>query len=222
MVVNRYHPVKNLILFLIITLLLIPQMVCAASITLAWDANKENDLLGYKIYYGTSSGNYDSSTFVGNVKSCEISELKDSVKYYIAITALDTSGNESDYSKEITTKHCFSGITLLTLPPFITTISPCFNYTGEENRFTLIQEDSTVSNQVGDFNQTKSHFDAICEYDLDLSGEIIHYSWKLNGNGNASSNPLIFGNLTVVIETSTAKTIGMGIFSGFKISDLRQ
>ena len=41
----------------------------AANVTFKWDANGEADLAGYKIYYGTSSGNYTNSVDVGNTTS---------------------------------------------------------------------------------------------------------------------------------------------------------
>jgi len=76
------------------------------SITLAWnspDANSDgsdiNDLAGYKIYYGASSGNYTQSIDVGNITSAAISNLS-SGTWCFATTAYDTSGNESEYSNE--------------------------------------------------------------------------------------------------------------------------
>jgi len=76
------------------------------SVTLVWDnpdGNSDgsdlNDLAGYKIYYGTSSGNYTQSIDVGNITSAAISNLS-SGTWCFATTAYDTSGNESDYSNE--------------------------------------------------------------------------------------------------------------------------
>jgi len=74
--------------------------------TLTWDPPTTNtdgtsltDLAGYKVYYGTTSGNYTASTDVGNVTTYTVSDLPPQV-YYFAITAYDTVGNESDYSNE--------------------------------------------------------------------------------------------------------------------------
>ena len=79
---------------------------------LVWDAPSSNtdgspatDLAGYKIYYGTVSGNYTASIDVGNTTSIPIATLSSSVPisglYYIAVTVYDTAGNESAYSNEI-------------------------------------------------------------------------------------------------------------------------
>jgi hypothetical protein len=77
------------------------------SVTLAWNAPTTNtdgtpltDLAGYKVYYGTSSGNYTRAIDVGNVETYKIEGLQ-SGTYYFATTAYDKSGNESDYSNEV-------------------------------------------------------------------------------------------------------------------------
>ena len=73
----------------------------AAQVTLAWDHNKEADLAGYKIYYGTSSGNYDVTWDVGNWTTCTIAGLEEGKTYYFAATAYDIHDNESDFSNEV-------------------------------------------------------------------------------------------------------------------------
>ncbi|NOZ67856.1 MAG: fibronectin type III domain-containing protein [Deferribacteres bacterium] len=84
---------------------------------LTWTAPETNadgtpltDLAGYKIYYGRLSGNYTEVKDVG-IPSCEPRGDKTECSYtveglssgtwYFAITAYDTSGNESDYSNEV-------------------------------------------------------------------------------------------------------------------------
>jgi hypothetical protein len=73
----------------------------SAQITIAWNPNSESDLAGYKMYYGSSSRNYDSSVDVGSQTSYTLSGLVESETYYIALTAYDISGNESNYSAEL-------------------------------------------------------------------------------------------------------------------------
>ena len=77
------------------------QKACAAEVTLAWDSNPESDIAGYKIYYGFQSRVYSYVIDVGNWTSCVISGLELGHIYFCALTAYDTSGNESDYSSEI-------------------------------------------------------------------------------------------------------------------------
>jgi len=82
---------------------------------LLWDQPTSNtdgspitDLTAYRVYYGTTPGSYIASINVGNVTSVSLSVLSSTVPapgiYYIAVTALDVTGNESAYSNEIQKK----------------------------------------------------------------------------------------------------------------------
>lgn len=68
---------------------------------LAWDANQEPDLAGYRVYYGTSPRDYINFVDVGNVTLYRLDNLMEGVAYFIAVTAYDTAGNESDFSEEV-------------------------------------------------------------------------------------------------------------------------
>ncbi len=90
-----------LLTLLAFALLLSPMVAYGAAVSLAWDANTEPDLAGYKIYYGTASGDYSHSIDVGNVTQCALADLDDGVTYYLAATAYDVDSNESAYSVEL-------------------------------------------------------------------------------------------------------------------------
>lgn len=103
----------------------------AQSVIVSWDANTEEDLSGYKIYWGNESrfvtvkvisqipsqldGNgitlleyqmtlessyYSNSIDVGNVTQKKIQGLNEGT-WFFACTAYDLSGNESEYSEEV-------------------------------------------------------------------------------------------------------------------------
>jgi len=80
---------------------LFPTLLTASVLTLAWDPNTEWDLAGYKIYYGTRSGDYDSVIDVGYTTYHTIRGLEPETRYYLALTAYDISYNESDFSWEV-------------------------------------------------------------------------------------------------------------------------
>lgn len=74
--------------------------------TLSWDANAESDLAGYKIHYGTESGNYTeqidvSLTSTPTAPEYTLSNLTDGVTYYFAVSAYDAANNESGLSNEV-------------------------------------------------------------------------------------------------------------------------
>lgn len=88
----------------------------AMDVTLAWDANSETDLAGYKIYYGTTAGGLYNGTGSSDGASAIIiplSRLIDPASpeftvhglpdgtYYLAATAYNTDGIESGYSNEV-------------------------------------------------------------------------------------------------------------------------
>jgi len=73
----------------------------SATVTLAWDPNPEPSVAGYRLYLGTSPGYYTSSVDVAASTQATISSLIEGVTYYMAVTAYDTSGNQSGYSNEI-------------------------------------------------------------------------------------------------------------------------
>lgn len=81
--------------------LVLPAAARSASVSLGWDANTEPDLAGYKLYYGTASRTYSGNLTVGNYSSCTISGLTEGRTYYFAVTAYNTKGLESPYSKEL-------------------------------------------------------------------------------------------------------------------------
>lgn len=57
--------------------------------------------MGYKIYYRTSSSGYGSPIDVGNVLTYTIPGLTEGLTYHFALTAYDTSLNESVRSAEV-------------------------------------------------------------------------------------------------------------------------
>jgi len=80
---------------------LFPVHLPASALTLAWDSNTEDDLAGYKVYYGTRSRDYDSVIDVGDTTYHTIRGLEPETRYYLALTAYDISYNESDFSEEV-------------------------------------------------------------------------------------------------------------------------
>jgi hypothetical protein len=104
-------------IFLVAGLVALPQT--ARSVSLAWDSGAEPDIAGYKLYYGTASGNYRNEIDVGKVTTITISGLASGVTYYFATTAYDTLGLESGYSQEVSYAVPFTNP-----PPAIVLASP--------------------------------------------------------------------------------------------------
>ena len=71
------------------------------TIKLTWDANKEPDIAGYRVYYGTAPRRYGPGIDVGNVTNFQITGLIRGQRYYVTVTAYDVAGKESNYSNEV-------------------------------------------------------------------------------------------------------------------------
>jgi len=80
-----------------------------SSATLSWtipstneDGTPLTDLAGFRVYYGTRTGNYTETTTVDNpgVSSLVVDNLSIDSTYFFVMTAFDASGNESKLSNE--------------------------------------------------------------------------------------------------------------------------
>ncbi len=72
----------------------------SAQVTLSWDANTEEALVGYVIHYGERSGGYDKKIDVGNVTTHVVPGLTEGKQYFYAVTAYDATRVESRFSNE--------------------------------------------------------------------------------------------------------------------------
>lgn len=71
-------------------------------VDLIWNENDESDLDSYTVYRSTTSGSYDEAFFNGLVSgNFQDTSVANGVTYYYVVTAVDTSGNESEYSTEV-------------------------------------------------------------------------------------------------------------------------
>ena len=94
-------------LFFLCLILMLPVIVQAASVTMTWDRNREPDIAGYKIFYGTHSEQYTNSITIYDSanqplqRSYTVAGLSEGTTYYSALKTFDQAGQESGYSNEI-------------------------------------------------------------------------------------------------------------------------
>lgn len=69
-------------------------------LSLVWEASAEQDLAGYKVYVGRKSRKYDYAVMAGLATEWSLEGLEPSGRYYFAVTAFNTAGNESLFSGE--------------------------------------------------------------------------------------------------------------------------
>ena len=159
---------------------------------LAWARNTELDLSYYKVYYGTSSRNYSHYVPIDRqFPSCELDEnyLTVGRTYYIALTALDFSLNESGYSEELVVyiesppTNTTSSTTPTTTPSTTTTTALSPNHCSTDDVLILhgtIPEEGTMSVTLTDnLSNAVSASIFLTLFDADVSEEGYIY---INGN----------------------------------------
>jgi hypothetical protein len=73
----------------------------AADLKIVWQPNSEPDLAGYFVYYGVETNFYTHRFAVGLQTEYTIRHLTSGETYFVAVTAVDTAGNESAFSEEV-------------------------------------------------------------------------------------------------------------------------
>ena len=111
---------------LISTLPVLSGFWTSSTIEIDWtDAEPASDVVGYRVYYGTSSGNYSQSVNVGNTTSTTLTGLANCTDWYAAVKAYNGAGESPEFSNEISGWAC----------PIVNTPSPASGIQGTQ--FTL-------------------------------------------------------------------------------------
>lgn len=83
-------------------LLWAPHAQAAQTVTLAWNPGSASGIAGYRVHYGTSSGNYTQTSDVGNTTTATVASLTGGTTYFFAVTDYNSAGTESSPSNEVT------------------------------------------------------------------------------------------------------------------------
>jgi hypothetical protein len=70
-------------------------------VTLIWDPSSDPTVTGYKIHYGSTPGNYQTSISVGNQTSYTVTGFG-SGTHYFTVAAYNSAGGQSAFSNEVT------------------------------------------------------------------------------------------------------------------------
>lgn len=86
---------------LLATLFYLTTVFTAVETEITWSENSEADLAGYKLYVGKAPRQYTQVIDVGSQSRYNFTLTETGVTYYFAVVAYDSSGNQSDYSEEV-------------------------------------------------------------------------------------------------------------------------
>ena len=142
-----------ILLFSLLIISLSHPAAWAVNATLTWtpsttylDGTPLTDLAGFKVYYGTASNTYTQAVDAGltatpSIPTYTVNNLMTGETYYFAVTAYDTSGNESSYSNEVSKSF---GVTTT---PTTTTTSTTLDTTppGDAQNFTAVAGDQLIT-----------------------------------------------------------------------------
>ncbi len=73
----------------------------AVTLRASWQPSPDSRVVGYKLHYGQSSGNYTTVVNTASQTTCTLTDLQQTRTYYFAASAYDAQGNASPFSDEI-------------------------------------------------------------------------------------------------------------------------
>jgi hypothetical protein len=179
----------------------------AAQVSLAWDANTETNLAGYRVHIGQASRAYDTVIDVGKVTSYTVSGLLDGRVYYFAVTAYDTAGAQSVFSEEVTAMPADA------TPPAISGVSASPTRTGA----TISWLTNEASDSQVEYGATTSYGtlspvngSPVMSHTVTISGlaptSLYHYRVR---SRDASGNLAISGDFAFTTTGDTAPTVSI-------------
>lgn len=80
------------------------EMFPDVAITCGWTHSTSTNVVAYKVYWGPSVGNYTNHIDVGYVTTATITNVTRNTWYWLAGTAVDANGLESDFSNEVSVR----------------------------------------------------------------------------------------------------------------------
>jgi len=170
--------------------------LATGNVTLAWDANPDPSVAGYKLYYGTASGNYGTVIPAGTATTATASNLTEGATYYFAATDYDTNGFESDFSTEV------AYTVPITSSNRAPTLDPLANRTINESaplqtvNLTGITSGATNENQTLTVTATSSNPGLI------PNPAVIYTSPNTSGSITFTPVPILFGSATITVTVN--------------------
>ena len=211
----------------------------SAQLTLAWDPSPDPVCTGYKVYWGTVSGNYSWSSDAGSQATHTVPDLAEGATYYFVATAYDAARTESSFSNEVA--QTVSATCAYTISPAsgsfgagggtgqinVTTASTCNWTTSNTSSWVSITEGASVTGpgtvaysvapNAGSTARAAGLTVAGNVFTINQSGAQQSYTINVTAGANGSVSPS--GAVTVTSGANQAFTITPA--SGYRIQDVK-
>jgi hypothetical protein len=197
-----------------VLLLLSAKAAYPGQVTLAWDPNTEPDLAGYKVYVGESSRVYQPGVSVGNITTSTITGLVEGRLYYFAVTAYNSTGNESGFSNEVSTIVVPLDVTppsvSITAPAAGATVSGAVTVVASATDNVGVTQVQILVDGTALATDTVAPYEAAWDTSTVANGPhtLTSVAWDLAGNATTSAA----AGVTVANEDTLV--IGLGSFPG--------
>src|SRR4051812_33809955 len=163
----------------LVLLVATPSLSLADTAVMSWDANRDTDLVGYCVYVGSESNTYTHKTTLGNITNAYV-DLWPGTNY-IAVTARNSSGLESDFSN-------VSVIPVNNPPPPFIRASKCTDgirlewdsISGGLYRVAVATELATPPNHLGQFAPMSTSYWTEITGDMQATGSQMEWSEPFN------------------------------------------
>lgn len=211
----------------------------SAQLTLAWDTSTDPACTGYKVYWGTASGNYSWSSDSGNQTTAVVPNLSEGATYYFVATAYDAARAESAFSNEVA--HTVPATCAYTISPAsrsfgagggtgqvgVTTANACNWTTSNTSSWVSITAGAgatgpntvtySVAPNTGATSRTAGLTIAGNVFTITQSGAQQSYTINAASGANGSISPA--GAVTVA--NGTSQTFAITPASGYRIQDVK-
>jgi len=180
----------------------------AAQVKLAWEANIDPGVTGYKLYYGTASRVYGSPVDVGNVTQYTFTDIEEGKNGYLAVTAYDMYGTESEFSTEL---ECFSLVPSSGINGSISPSSTKVLSSGMNQTFSILPDagfeiaDVMVDGVSVGTVETYTFSNVTASHSISVSFESVTaqvtLSWAANTDPGVAGYKFYYGNASRTYET---------------------
>ncbi|MCW5552549.1 MAG: fibronectin type III domain-containing protein [Verrucomicrobiae bacterium] len=190
-----------------------PHATTAKNVTLAWDASTSPGVVGYRVYHGVASRNYTNQFSAGSATSGTLSNLVEGTTYYIAATAVNDLGVESEFSEELA--YTIPTVQSPNQPPTLNALS---DLTVNENADAQTVELTGITSGVPNEEQTLKVTASSSNPSLIPHPTVNYTSPNAVGQLVIQPEPFAFGTATITVTVDDGESVNNLVSRTFTVT----